>query len=43
MVRNSGAAATTGTVTVVDNVPADLTPVSAAGPGWGCSISGSTE
>ncbi len=42
MVRNSGVVATTGTVTVVDNVPAGLTPVSAAGPGWNCNVSGST-
>src|SRR5205085_11265499 len=39
---NAGGAATSGTVTVSDTVPAGLTPTSATGTGWACSISGQT-
>ena len=38
-VGNSGGAPTTGTVTLIDNVPTGLIPVSASGTGWTCSIS----
>lgn len=37
-VTNAGAGATSGTVTVIDTVPAGLTPTSATGTGWGCGI-----
>ncbi|MEA2681695.1 MAG: hypothetical protein QOK05_23, partial [Chloroflexota bacterium] len=33
---NSGSAATSGTVTVTDTLPAGLTPTAAAGSGWTC-------
>lgn len=36
-VRNLGPGVATGTVTVTDTVPAELTVVSAAGTGWDCS------
>ncbi len=39
---NSGTAATSGTVTVTDTVPAGMTPVGAVGTGWSCTISGQT-
>ena len=35
-VGNSGSAATSGTITVTDTLPAGLTYVSAAGTGWSC-------
>ena len=35
---NSGTGPTVGTVTVVDTVPAGLTPTGAAGTGWTCNI-----
>jgi uncharacterized repeat protein (TIGR01451 family) len=35
-VRDSGNVATSGTVTMLDTLPAGLTPVSAAGAGWAC-------
>jgi uncharacterized repeat protein (TIGR01451 family) len=37
-VTNSGTAATSGTVTVVENVPNGLTLVSMSGSGWTCSV-----
>lgn len=40
VVENTGIAATSGTVTVVDTLPIRLSFVSAAGPGWTCSASG---
>jgi uncharacterized repeat protein (TIGR01451 family)/fimbrial isopeptide formation D2 family protein len=39
---NSGAAATSGTVTVTDTLPAGLAPTAASGTGWTCSISTQT-
>ena len=33
---NSGSAATSGTVTVTDTLPAGLTPTAVSGPGWTC-------
>lgn len=39
---NAGSAASSGTVTIADSLPAGLTPVSAAGSGWACGISGQT-
>ena len=41
-VRNAGPTATRGTVTVVDQLPADLTYVSSSGDGWACAAEGST-
>ncbi len=46
-VRNLGSAATSGTVTVVDTLPAGLLPTAATGTGWGtganaCAMSGQT-
>jgi uncharacterized repeat protein (TIGR01451 family) len=41
-VNNAGSAATSGTVTVTDVLPAGLTPTAATGTGWTTSISGST-
>ena len=40
VVRNAGAGATAGTVTMSDTVPAGLTPTSASGTGWTCGIAG---
>jgi uncharacterized repeat protein (TIGR01451 family) len=37
-VANSGAAATTGTVTAGDTVPGGLTPTNASGTGWSCGV-----
>jgi len=37
-VSNSGVAPTSGTVTVVDTLPAGLTPTGATGTGWTCGI-----
>ncbi len=37
-VRNIGAAATTGTITLIDSVPPGLIPLSANGTGWTCSV-----
>jgi uncharacterized repeat protein (TIGR01451 family) len=37
---NIGAVATTGTVTVVDTMPAGITPTAATGTGWTCNIAG---
>jgi len=42
LVSNVSSLATTGAITVVDNLPAGLTFVSAAGPGWSCQASGAT-
>ncbi|MCO5328005.1 MAG: DUF11 domain-containing protein [Solirubrobacterales bacterium] len=39
-VSNTGTAATVGTTTVTDTLPADLSYVSAAGSGWSCGASG---
>ncbi|RME36072.1 MAG: DUF11 domain-containing protein, partial [Gammaproteobacteria bacterium] len=39
---NIGPAATSGTLTVVDTLPAGITPLSASGTGWNCSIAGQT-
>ena len=39
-VRNAGTAATVGTTTVTDTLPADLSYVSANGSGWSCGASG---
>ena len=38
--RNAGLAATAGTVQVDDPLPSGLSPVSAVGTGWICSVSG---
>jgi uncharacterized repeat protein (TIGR01451 family) len=37
-VTNSGTAATTGSVTVIDTVPTGLTATAAAGTGWTCTL-----
>jgi uncharacterized repeat protein (TIGR01451 family) len=37
---NVGQVATSGAITVVDTMPAGLTPTSASGTGWACAISG---
>ncbi|HXH39019.1 MAG TPA: hypothetical protein VNN08_10355, partial [Thermoanaerobaculia bacterium] len=37
-VANSGGAATSGTVTVTDNLPAGLTATAMAGAGWNCDL-----
>ena len=37
-INNSGAAATGGTTTVTDTLPAGLTPTAASGSGWTCGI-----
>ncbi|HKV98874.1 MAG TPA: hypothetical protein VJN96_03570, partial [Vicinamibacterales bacterium] len=42
VVSNNGTAQTAGTVTVTDPLPGGLTPTSASGPGWACSIAGAT-
>ena len=39
-VSNAGTASSAGTVTLSDAVPAGLTPVTATGTGWSCSIAG---
>ena len=39
---NSGTAATTGTVTVVDTVPTGLTATALAGTGWTCTVATGT-
>lgn len=41
-VSNAGGAATSGTVTVTDTLPAGLAYVSATGTGWTCGASGQT-
>jgi len=41
-VSNAGAAATSGTVTVTDTLPASLGYVSATGTGWACGAAGQT-
>jgi uncharacterized repeat protein (TIGR01451 family) len=41
-VTNSGAGASTGTVTVTDTLPTGLTPTAADGSGWTTHINGST-
>src|SRR5438067_104857 len=42
-VSNIGAAASSGSVTVSDTLPAGLTPSTASGTGWGCGVAGETE
>jgi uncharacterized repeat protein (TIGR01451 family)/fimbrial isopeptide formation D2 family protein len=39
-VSNTGSGTTTGAVTIVDNLPVGLVPLSASGAGWNCSIAG---
>ena len=41
-VTNTGGVATSGTVTVIDNLPTGLSPAAISGPGWSCGISGNT-
>lgn len=41
--RNNGTVATTGTVTIQDTLPAELTYVSATGTGWTCNYNSSTR
>ena len=41
-VTNSGGLATTGTVTVVDTVPAGLTATAISGTGWACTLATAT-
>src|SRR5215813_573699 len=38
LVRNTGALATSGTVTVVDSLPPGLTPTAISGTGWTCNL-----
>lgn len=42
VVTNGGDAPTSGTVTVIDGVPAGLTPVSMTGDGWTCDLASRT-
>src|SRR4029077_18869734 len=37
-VTNNGGAATSGTVTVTDTLPASLTPTAISGTGWSCTL-----
>ncbi|MGL4409437.1 MAG: beta strand repeat-containing protein [Zoogloea sp.] len=37
---NMGSVATSGSISVVDTLPAGLTPTSASGTGWACAIAG---
>ena len=39
-VRNVGGSPTSGSVTVIDRLPAGLVPTTASGAGWTCSIAG---
>ncbi len=39
---NVGTVSTSGVITITDTMPAGLTPTSAAGTGWACSIAGQT-
>jgi hypothetical protein len=41
-VTNSGSAPTSGTVTVVDTLPAGLTATAMSGAGWSCTLAGLT-
>jgi large repetitive protein len=41
-VTNSGTGATSAAITVTDTLPVGLTPTSASGTGWTCSITGQT-
>jgi uncharacterized repeat protein (TIGR01451 family) len=41
-VTNSGGIATSGIVTVIDDLPAGLSPAAISGPGWSCGISGNS-
>jgi uncharacterized repeat protein (TIGR01451 family) len=41
-VSNIGSIATSGQVTVIDTLPAGLTPTTASGTGWSTSVTGST-
>ena len=38
--NDSGAQATTGTITVTDTLPAGLVPTAASGNGWACTVAG---
>jgi hypothetical protein len=38
IVTNSGGSSTSGTVTVVDSLPASLTPTAISGTGWTCTL-----
>ncbi len=42
VVSNAGGAATSGTVTVTDTLPAGLTPSTQSGTGWTCGAAGQT-
>ena len=42
VVRNVGAASSTGEVVVTDTLPQGLTPTTATGPGWSCVMATST-
>jgi uncharacterized repeat protein (TIGR01451 family) len=42
LVKNVGVAAATGTVSLQDNAPAGLTITAAAGPGWTCTVAGTS-
>ena len=42
LVRNVGAAPTSGEVIVTDPVPVGMTPVSGSGPGWTCAVEAQT-
>ncbi|MCU0624354.1 MAG: DUF11 domain-containing protein, partial [Gemmatimonadaceae bacterium] len=39
-VRNTGTAATTGTITAIDSLPANVAFVSTPSPGWSCAAAG---
>src|SRR5262245_15223745 len=41
-VTNNGGVATSGIVTVIDDLPTGLSPAMVSGQGWACGISGST-
>ena len=41
-VTNGGGIASSGTVSVLDNLPTGLSPATISGPGWSCTISGNT-
>ncbi len=41
-VTNTGGVATSGIVSVIDNLPTGVSPATVSGPGWSCGISGNT-
>ena len=41
-VTNSGTPSTIGVVTLIDTVPTGLTPMTASGTGWSCTVAGAT-